>query len=83
MAERCANLAEEIRNYRQKQQEQGKPDREGATGPDHAIDATCGAAYTTDVLIQPGGAASPARRGGQLIGRRIASAKRSRGYAIQ
>jgi hypothetical protein len=83
MAERCANLAEEIRNYRQKMQEQGKPDREGATGPDHAIDAVCGAAYTTDVLIQPGGAASPARRGGQLIGRRIATVKQRRGYAIQ
>lgn len=52
VAARCKNLISEIPAYRQKEQQDGKPDREGAVGHDHLIDAVCGAAYTTDTTLE-------------------------------
>ena len=47
MAERCVNAIKEFPGLRTKEQVVGRPPREGAEGPDHAIDSICGAAIST------------------------------------
>ena len=67
IAERCTNLPVEIAGYRQKEQQEGRPEREGATGPDHSIDCVAGAAYTTDTTIEPAGYGGSGKRGHNAV----------------
>jgi hypothetical protein len=51
ISDKCTNLIREIPAYRQAEQKDGQPDREGAVGDDHAIDSVAGAAFTTATTL--------------------------------